>query len=330
MTEYKNIMIYGEIADGHISAITKELLGGAKQIADQLGQETTAVFIGNGIGQVAQEAIAFGAQRVYIVDHPDLAQFESDRYLIPLEEIVRKENPGVFLLGHTDRGADMAPRLAFRFEVALATDCIEISIDKEQGRVILTKPVFGGLAMATLSSEDSFCMATVRPKSLTPLECDDSRQGSVTAIDFKPDPAAARVTVLNSVTEKREGIQLEDAEIIVCGGRGMGGAEGFKHLEEVAQFLKGAVGATRVACDNEWVPTTMQIGITGKIVAPDVYIAVGVSGASQHMTGCARSKTIVAINKDPSAPIFRQAHYGVVGDWKQVLPKFMDKLNALG
>ena len=246
-----------------------------------------------------------------------------------LAGIIEKEKPRYLLFGHTDIGADLGPRLAFRLNVAIATDCVELSVDPDTKHLIRIKPVYGGLAMAAYTSEDFPQIATVRPKSLMPADRRDSATGNVIPIDMDFDIFSSRVAFLQKFKEAVEGIKLEDAEIIVSGGRGIGDAGGFKELENAAKFLKGAVGASRVACDNGWVPATMQVGITGKIVAPNIYIAVGVSGASQHMSGCSRSKTIVAINKDPAAPIFKQSHFGVVGDWKVILPAFIDKLKTL-
>ena len=329
MADYKHVMIYGEIADGRIAAITKELLGGARKLADDLGEELRIFFIGDEISEPAREAIAFGADKVYILSNQGLKQYHTDSYMAGARGVIEKENPRFFLFGHTDIGADLGPRLAFRLNAAIATDCVELSVEPDTKQMLRTKPVYGGLAMAVYTSEDFPQMATVRPRSLTPAEKNDERKGEVIplAVDF--DPSSSPVTILGKVTEGIEGIKLEDAETIVSGGRGIGDPEGFKQLEEAAKFLKGAVGASRVACDNGWVPTTLQVGITGKIVAPQIYLAVGISGASQHMSGCSRSKTIIAINKDPAAAIFKQAQFGVVGDWKVILPAFINKLKSL-
>jgi electron transfer flavoprotein alpha subunit len=327
MGEYKHVFVYGEIIEGQLGSVTKELLGGGKSLAQQLGEELIAVFVGEKVAEAAREAIVFGAHKVYVVDNPALASYETDLYVTAMQKIVEKEKPRYLLLGHTDQGADMGPRLAFRLGTAIATDCIDLSVEPDTQHLVRTKPVYGGLAMAAYTSRDFPQMATVRPKSLTPADRTDQAHG-----DFIPlgvDLPSPRVTVVEKVMEEVEGIKLEDADVIITGGRGIGDAEGFRQLEDAARFLKGAVGGSRVACDNGWLPTTLQVGITGKIVAPSLYIAVGVSGASQHMSGCSRSKTIVAINKDPAAAIFKQAQYGVVGDWKTVLPTFINKLKGL-
>jgi len=208
-------------------------------------------------------------------------------------------------------------------------DCLELAIDPDSKLMLQTKPVYGGNAQAIFTCESYPQMATVRVKAMTPLERDASRQGEVVAIKAELDPSAIRTKVLEKVPEEVEGIKLEDAEVVVSGGRGIGSAEGFKQLEELAKILRGAVGATRPPCDNGWVSDLLQVGLTGKIVAPELYIGVALSGSSQHMSGCSGSKNIVAINKDPEANIFKVAQFGVVGDWKKVLPAFTDKVKEL-
>lgn len=329
MAEYKHILVYGEIDEGKLGSITKELLGGARKLADELGEELHVLFAGNHIAEPAREAIAFGADKVFVVDNPKLDSYETELYMGIVDVIVAKEKPRYLLFGHTDQGADLGPRFAFKRNVAIATDCVELSVEPDTKLLVRVKPVYGGLAMAAYTSEGFPQIATVRPKSLTPAEQNDSMRGDVIPMDMDAALSSSRVTVMERVTEELEGIKLEDADVIVSGGRGIGDQEGFKQLEDAAKFLKGAVGGSRIACDNGWLPTTLQVGITGKIVAPSLYIAVGISGASQHLSGCSRSKIIVAINKDANAAIFKYAQYGVVGDWKVVLPTFMNKLKAL-
>jgi electron transfer flavoprotein alpha subunit len=207
--------------------------------------------------------------------------------------------------------------------------CLELAIDPGSKLLLQTKPVYGGNAQAIFVCQTYPQIATVRAKAMTPLERDQSRQGEVITIKAGLDPSVIRTKVVEKVPEKVEGIKLEDAQVIVSGGRGIGSAEGFKQLEELSRLLKGAVGATRPPCDNGWAPAGAQVGLTGKIVTPELYIAVALSGSSQHMSGCSGSKTIVAINKDPEANIFREARFGVVGDWKKVLPAFTNKLKEL-
>ena len=329
MAEYKGIMIYGEATKGKLAAIATELLGCGRKLADDLGQELYAVLAGSDISSLAQEAIAFGADKVYVVDDPLLKDYQTDSYVLTLEKVVKQVMPQILLLGQTSIGRDLAPRLAFRLETATSMDCVELAIDPESKLMMQTKPVYGGNAQAIFTGETCPQIATVRAKAMSPLEPDASRKGRVVTIAAGLDPSAIRTKVLEKVSQEVEGVRLEAAEVVVSGGRGIGGAEGFKQLEELAKLLKGAVGASRPPCDNGWVPDVLQVGLTGKVVTPDLYIAVALSGASQHMAGCSGCKNIVAINKDPEANIFKVAHYGVVGDWKKLIPAFTEKLKEL-
>ncbi len=329
MAEYQGVMIYGEAVEGKLAAITTELLGCGRKLADDLAQELSAVLAGSDISNLAQEAIAFGADKVYVVDDPLLKDYQTDSYVSVMEKVVKEVMPQILLLGQNSVGRDLAPRLAFRLDTAASLGCVELAIDPDSKLMLQTKPIYGGNAQAVFTCESFPQIATVRPKAMSPLEPDTSRKGEVVAIEAGLDPSAIRIKVLEKVKEEVEGIKLEDAEVVVSGGRGIGGAEGFKQLEELAKALKGAVGASRPPCDNEWVPAGAQIGLTGKIISPDLYIAVALSGASQHLSGCSGSKNIVAINKDAEANIFREAQFGVVGDWKKVLPAFTEKVKEL-
>jgi len=329
VAEYKGVLIYAEIGEGKLKVISTELLGCGRKLADDLGQELCAVLVGSDISSLAREVIAFGADKVYVVDAPLLRDYQTDSYVSVMETVVKQVMPQILILGQTSIGRDLAPRLAFRLGTAAATDCIELAIDPDSKLMRQTKPVYGGNAQAIFACQSYPQIATVRAKAMSPLGRDDSRQGEVITIEADLAPAAIRIRVLEKVREEVEGIKLEDAEVIVSGGRGIGGADGFKQLEELAKILKGAVGATRPPCDNGWVPDSLQVGLTGKIVAPNLYIAVGISGASQHISGCSGAKNIVAINKDPEANIFKVAHFGVVGDWKKVLPAFTSKVKEL-
>ena len=329
MAEYKGVMVFCEIAEGKLAAIATELLGCGRKLADDLGQELSAVLVGSGISSLAQEAIAFGADKAYVVDDTLLKDYQTDSYVSVTEKVVKQAVPQILILGQTSIGRDLAPRLAFRLNTAASMGCLELAIDPELKLLLQTKPVYGGNAQAVFTCQSYPQIATVRAKAMAPLERDESRQGEVITIDAGLDPSAIRTKVLEKVPEEIEGIKLEDAEVVVSGGRGIGGAEGFEQLEELARMMRGAVGATRPPCDNEWVPAGAQIGLTGKIVAPELYIAVALSGSSQHMSGCSGSKTIVAINKDPEANIFKEARFGIVGDWKKVLPTFANKLKEL-
>ncbi len=329
MAEYKGVMIYGEVTEGKLATITTELLGCGRKLADDLGEELCAALIGSDVSSVANEAIAFGADKVYVVNDPLLKDYQTDSYVSIMEKVIKQVTPQILILGQNGIGRDLAPRLAFRLGTAATMDCLELAIDPDSRRLIQTKPVYGGNAQAVFTYETYPQIAAVRVKAMSPLERDESRQGEVITIEAGLDPSAIRTKVLEKVREEVEGIKLEDAEVVVGGGRGIGSAEGFEQLGELAKMLKGAVGATRPPIDNGWVPTGLQIGLTGKIISPNLYIAVALSGASQHTTGCSGSKNIVAINKDPEANIFKVANYGIVGDWKKILPALSSKIKEL-
>ncbi|MFC1991521.1 electron transfer flavoprotein subunit alpha/FixB family protein [Chloroflexota bacterium] len=329
MAENTGVIVYTEVSEGKLSSIATELLGCGRKLADDLGQELSAVLIGSEISGLAQEAIAFGADKVYVVDDPLLKDYQTDSYLPSMVKVASQVMPQVILLGQTTIGRDLAPRLAFRLETAATLDCVVLEIDSDSKRLLQTKPVYGGNAQAVFTYDSDPQIATVRAKVMSPLARDDSRKGEVITIEADQDPSAIRTKVLEKITEEVAGIKLEDAAVIISGGRGIGNAEGFQQLEELAKLLKGAVGASRPACDNGWIPDSAQIGLTGKIVTPDLYIVVGVSGASQHMAGCSGAKTIIAFNKDAEANIFKMAHYGIVGDWNNTFPAFAEKVKEL-
>lgn len=329
MSDNKGVLIYGEVSEGKLSVSAAELLGIGRKLADTLGQELGAVLIGGSLSGLAQDAIASGADKVYVVEDPLLEAYQTDSYLAVMEKVAGEVQPEIILLGQTSIGRDLAPRLAFRLDTAVTMDCIVLEIDPDSKRLLQTKPVYGGNARAVYTTDSDPQIATVRSKVMDPAQPDSSRKGEVVSINAGLDASAIRTRVLEKVKEEVEGIKLEDAAVIVAGGRGIGDAEGFKQLEELAKLLKGAVGASRPACDAGWISDRSQIGLTGKMVSPDLYVAIGISGASQHLAGCSAAKTLIAINKDPEANIFREAQYGVVGDWKKILPAFTEKVKEL-
>ena len=329
MADNKGVMIFIELVDGKLSAIAKELLGAGRKLANELKEELSAVAAGSGVANAAAEAIAFGADKVYVVDAALLKDYRTDAYVAVVEKVVKQVNPRILLLGQTTIGRDLAPRAACRLITGAILDCIALDIDTATKQLLITKPVYGGNARAVYSMETLPQVATVRAKAMTALVPDSSRKGQVVIVDAGLDPAAIKTNVLQKVVAETTGIKLEDASVVVTGGRGIGGPEGFKQLEELAKVLKGAVGATRPPCDAGWAPDTIQIGLTGKIVSPYVYIAVAVSGASQHMAGCSGSKNIIAINRDKNAPIFEVATYGIVGDLFQVVPAITKTIREL-
>ena len=329
MAEYKGVLGYCEVSEGKLTAIATEILGCGRRLANDLGQELSAVLVGTGVSGVAQEAIAFGADKVYVVDDPLLKDYQTDSYVAVMEKVVKQAMPQILVLGQTSIGRDLAPRLAFRLGTAASLDCLELSIDPASKRLLQTKPVYGGNAQAVFTFSTEPQIVTIRSKAMSPLERDGSRKGEAITIAAGLETPAIRTKVLQKVKEEVEGVKLEDAAVIVSGGRGIGGADGFKQLAELAKMLKGAVGASRPPCDNGWVPTTIQVGLTGKIVTPELYIAIALSGSSQHMSGCSGSKSIIAINKDPEANIVKLSRYAAIGDWKKVLPAFTNKVKEL-
>jgi electron transfer flavoprotein alpha subunit len=330
MAEYKGIMICGELADGTLAGITTELLGCGRKLADELKEEVSCLLASDAVSEAPKEAVAFGADKVYTVEDPLLKEYQTDSYMQVVEKIVKETSPRIILMGQTFMGRDLAPRLAFRLGAALATDCLDLSIDPEAKLLLQTRPVYGGNAQATFTCELMPQIATARTKAMSPIERDDSRKGEIIPTKVEIDSAKVRTKIIETTKEEVAGVKLEDAPAVVSGGRGVGGPEPFKtSLKELADLLHGAVGASRPPADSGWVPETMHVGLTGKIVAPDIYIAVGISGASQHMAGCSGSKNIIAINKDPEANIFKEATYGVVAKYEEAMPAFTEKVKEL-
>ena len=329
MADNKGVLVVGDIVEGKVAAITSEMLGCGRKLADKLGEGLSAVLLGSGVKGLAAEAIAFGADKVYVVDDPLLKDYQGDAYVAAMENVIKQVMPKIVLMGQTTMGRDLAPRLAFRLNTAISMDCVDLDIDAQTKHLVQTRPVYGGNAKAIFSMESLPQLATVRVKAMTALPRDAARKGEAVDIAAGIDASKIRTKFVKKVKEEVAGVKLEDAPAVVAGGRGIGGVEGFKQLEELAKLFKGAIGATRPAVDNAWVPASIQVGLTGKIVAPDVYIAIALSGSSQHMAGCSGSKTIIAINKDPEANIFREARFGIVADWKQALPAFTQKIREL-
>jgi len=320
MSDNKGVLVYCESQGGKLAPVAAQMLGAGSRLVSALGGELSAVLIGSTAGNLAQEAISSGAQKVYVVEDPVLKDFASEPYLIALEQVVRQAAPEIVLLGQTSEGRELAPWLAFHLDSGATMDCTALEVDPASKRLLMTRPVYGGNAQAVQVCEKNPKIVTVRIKAMSALPADNSRQGEVINVSVAIDPAALKTRVVERKIETASGVKLEDARVVVAGGRGMGGAEGFKQLQEMAVVLKGAVGATRPPCDKKWITDTQQIGLTGKVVSPDLYIAVGLSGASQHLSGFSSSRVIVAINKDPEANIFKFAGYGIVADWKAVIP----------
>ena len=327
MADPRGILVVAEQVEGKLSGISFELLGVGRQLADAAGEPLLAALAGT--EEQAQELVAAGADRVYLLSDPALEQFLLETALPAVEQLVREVGPRALLLGHTSRGRDLAPRLAVRLGVGLASDVAALAFDPESGAIVASKPIFGGLAISEQVGLGFPQLVTVRPKSQEPAEPQPGRQGEV--VRFQPDlgQAVPRRRVVERVRERAATKRLEEAELVVAGGRGLGGPEGFRYLEELAEALDGVVGASRVAVDSRWVPSDLQVGLTGKITSPKLYFAVGISGAMQHMAGCSSARTIVAINTDPESSIFEKAHLGIVGDFKKILPPLTEACREL-
>ena len=278
-------------------------------------------------GSMRRMGIALGAERVYCVEHPGLDNYHSEAWTSAGAQLCEKTRPGLVLTGHTATGADLAPRLAFRMQGSVATGCVEVSW--QDGAYQFTRPCYGGNVRETLSFTSGLCVATVRAGCSEAAQPDATRRGEIDLFQPTLDQALKRMRVVARRADPAEGLRLEDAAVIVAGGRGLNGPDGFRALETLADVLGGAVGASRVPCDLGWCPRTWQIGLTGRTVQPALYIAVGISGAGHHMAGCGNAKTIVAVNTDPNAAIYRDARFGVVADHQQFIPAFIDEVRKL-
>ena len=328
MADTRGVLVFAEVSDGKLTAVAREALGIGTQLAKDLGGGLAAVVLGKGTEAFAKELAASGAQTVYTHEDEELATYQPDAYLQVLQHAVSADNPKVVLMGHTDTTKDLAPKLAFRLGAGVTLDCVDLAVDSERG-LVATKPVYGGNARAISETKTDIQMATIRAKAFEPVARDESRQGVITPLDAKIDPDSVKVKVLEVKKEESTGLRLEDAPIVISGGRGLGGPDPFQQLEELAKVLGGAVGASRAVCDAGWMPHSIQVGLTGKTVTPDLYITVAISGASQHMAGCSGAKIIVAINKDKDCNMFKEARYGVEGDWQEILPAFIEMCREL-
>lgn len=321
------VLVIAETMQGKTTGPTCELLGLARRLVDQAGGTVVAALLGSGGDAVAQELIARGADKVFVAEHALLNEYHADAWVPLLARICRQAASDAILISHNAVGADLAPRLAFRLGTAVATGCVEVALST--GGLVLTRPCYGGNAREVVSFKTAPAIATVRPGCYDALAADASRSGTVEQVRPELDATAIRTRIIARKRDATDGMRLEDAKVIVAGGRGLNGAEGFGVLAELARALGGAVGASRVPCDLGWCPRSWQIGLTGRTVTPELYIAVGISGAGHHMAGCGNAKTIVAVNTDPEAAIFREARYGVVGDYQQFIPAFVSEVQRL-
>lgn len=326
LSQYQGVWVWVEQFKGEACSISWEMMGQGRKIADALGTTLTACVLGHQAEHIAQEAIQYGADRVFLVDDPTMQVYRTAPYAAQLTDLVRQHKPEIFLLGASARGRDLAGAVATEIRTGLTADCTGLDIDPETNLLRQTRPAFGGNIMATIICPNYRPqMSTVRHRVFEMPEPDPTREGQVVKVPagMGEDQIAAKVA--DFIMEEGQ-VNLADAKIIVSGGRGVRGPEGFAPIQELAEVLGGAVGASRAAVDAGWIPYAHQVGQTGRTVRPDLYIACGISGAIQHLAGMGTAKVIVAINKDPEAPIFKVANYGVVGDLFQVVPALTEEL----
>ncbi|WP_461200151.1 electron transfer flavoprotein subunit alpha/FixB family protein [Anoxybacillus sp. TBDG-1] len=319
----RKVLTLAEVRDGALRNVSFEAIAAAKTIAE--GGEVVAVVVGASVRSLANELIAYGANRVVVVEHEKLATYTPDGYAQALQAVVEQEKPEGIVFGHTALGKDLSPKLAARWQCGLVSDVV--AVEEAGGNIVFTRPIYSGKAFEKKMVTDGLMFVTIRPNNIAPLEKDESRTGAV--VDVQVDIKDLRTIVRDIVRKTAEGVDLSEAKVIVAGGRGVKSAEGFEPLKELANVLGGAVGASRGACDAGYCDYSLQIGQTGKVVTPDLYIACGISGAIQHLAGMSNSKVIVAINKDPEANIFKVADYGIVGDMFEVVPLLIEEFKKL-
>ncbi|OYT71831.1 MAG: electron transfer flavoprotein subunit alpha [Chloracidobacterium sp. CP2_5A] len=320
------VLVFAEQRDGAFKKATYEVLSEGFRLAEKLGQPLSAVIIGSGIGHLADEAAHYGASAVYVADAAPLAKYSTDGYAKTLAEAIQAAQPSVVLASATAMGKDLAPRVAARLEIGLASDVVETHV--ESGALTVVRPVYAGKAFATVAFRRAPAFATLRPNVFPAAAPDTGRTAEIKSIGA-PIVDALQAKVTDILAAAKGKIELTEASIIVSGGRGIKGPENYYLIQNLADALGGAAGASRAVVDAGWVDHSHQVGQTGKTVSPTLYIACGISGAIQHLAGMSSSKFIVAINKDPEAPIFKIADYGIVGDLFEVVPKLTEQVRAM-
>ena len=330
MSDARNVWVFIEGVRGKIKGVSLELLGQGRKMADDLGEKLVAIIPGNEIEDFAKMAIHYGADEAIVVDQKELKDYSTDGYTKAMCTLIKKYNPAVLLIGATNNGRDLGPRVSSRMQTGLTADCTELGVDSETRLVKWTRPAFGGNLMATILCPDHRPqIGTVRPGVFKKPEEDTGRKGEIIheTVEFGPDEIRTRIVEV--ITEAGGAdVNLEEAEIIVSGGRGVGGPEGFEVLKELADEIGAQIGASRAAVDSGWISSLHQVGQTGKSVGPKIYIACGISGAIQHVAGMSSSDVIIAINKDPDAPIFNIADYGIVGDLFEIIPELTKRIRS--
>jgi len=330
ISSYKGVWIFAEQHRGVVQSVTYELLGKGRELADMLGTSLSAVLLGDGIEPECKELIYRGAENVYMVDSPKLKNYQSEPYSKVLIELINEYRPEIVLCGATSTGRSLISRVAVKIDAGLTADCTGLDIDQERSLLLQTRPAFGGNIMATIICPNHRPqMATVRHKVMKEALIDNSRKGVIVKKSYTDKILSSRTKILDIIEEEGQKVNLSEADIIVSGGRGLGKPENFALLHELADVIGGAVGASRAAVDADWIAYSHQVGQTGKTVCPKIYIACGISGQIQHLAGMASSDIIIAINKDPDAPIFKAANYGIVGDLFEIIPALIRKFKAL-
>jgi len=325
----RGVWVFAEQRRGKLAGVAGELLGKGRELADRRGMDLTAVLFGRDLEKMAAELVSLGADRVLAADHPNLELFHDDAFAGVLTSLAREHRPEIILFGATMQGRSFAPRVAARLGTGLTADCTELEIEEGTGNLLQTRPAYGGNIMATIACPNHRPqMSTVRPKVFKALDPDPDRRGEIVIRTDWGEEAHSRTRVVEVLEEAVQTVNIAEADVIVSGGRGMGSADNFKLLEELADALGGAVGASRAAVDSGWVPYARQVGQTGKTVCPKVYVACGISGQVQHLVGMQSSDIIIAINRDPEAPIFKVATLGVVGDALEIVPLLTKALQA--
>ncbi len=338
--EYKGVYIYAQQVDGEISNIAFELIGKAKDLAKDLGTDVTAVLLGDGITKKADELAEYGADHVIVVDDPILKDYRTEPYTHALSTVINTYKPDIMLIGATAIGRDLGPRVSARVATGLTADCTKLDIgdfplnpvagrEQKHNQLLMTRPAFGGNTIATIACPDHRPqMATVRPGVMEKLPREEGKKADVINAGVTFEENDKYVEILEIVKEVKETLDIQDAKILVSGGRGVGSPENFKILEDLAEALGGIVSCSRAVVDAGWKPKDLQVGQTGKTVRPGVYFAIGISGAIQHVAGMEEADYIIAINKDETAPIFDVADLGIVGDLNKIVPKLTSMITG--
>jgi len=326
LAEYKGVWVFIEQMDNQVAPVSWELMGEGRKLADKLGVELAGVILGHNVRNLTDDIFAYGGDKVYLLDHPVLKQYRTQAYASVLVDLVNKYKPEIFLMGATTLGRDLSGTVATELRTGLTADCTVLDINMEKRLLDQTRPAFGGNIMATIWCDKRRPqMATVRPRVMDMPPKISGRKGMVIEEQVTPAEEGIGTRVVQYIREKGTAVYLDKADIIVAGGRGIGSKKNWALIEELAGVLGGTVGASRAAVEAGWIPLAHQVGQTGQTVRPKVYFAVGISGAIQHLVGMQTSDTIVAINNDPEAPIFRVATYGLVGDAQKILPSLIEQ-----